>query len=479
VAPARAGGAERDVSTAPLARRLADDVVALRSAPLSDAVATRATDLLLDFLGVALGGVPEPSSVAVRRGLALLELRGDAAVLGTGERLPAPQAALANGAAAHALEMDDTHLGGSIHLGASVFAAALATAQLTSASGEALVRATIAGYEVAARLAMALHPAAHYARGFHPTGTCGAFGAAAAAGLLFGLDAETMTSAFGVAGSQAAGSMEFLADGTWTKRLHPGWAACAGVHAAALARAGFRAPASIFEGRFGVLHALSDGASPAPLSGGGELEIMRTGVKPHACCRYAQGPIDAVLALRARHGLDPDAVTRVEVGLVAAAFPIICEPAAHKRRPTSVVDMQFSLPFSVAVALARGSASPAEFALETLDDARVMRLLEVVEPVRDAELDAQFPRVWPAWVRVHRRDGSWVEERVSHPSGDPEHFLSRAELAAKFRRLASRSLDDQTIGRVEALATGVMSLAKAVDIADAATPAVTPLTRAR
>jgi len=479
VAPARTGGAERDVS-APLARRLAADVVALRTAALPDAVTTRATDLLLDFLGVALGGVPEPSSLAVRRGLALLQLRGDAAVLGTSERLPAPEAALANGAAAHALEMDDTHLGGSIHLGASVFAAALATAQLTGAGGEALVRAAIAGYEVAARLAMALDPAAHYARGFHPTGTCGAFGAAAAAGLLFGLDAETMTSAFGVAGSQAAGSMEFLADGTWTKRLHPGWAACAGVHAAALARAGFRAPASIFEGRFGVLHSLSDGASAAPLAGGGdELELMRTGVKPHACCRYAQGPIDAVLALRARHGLDPDAVTRIEVGLVAAAFPIICEPLAHKRRPTSVVDMQFSLPFSVAVALARGSASPAEFALETLDDARVTRLLEVVEPVRDAALDAMFPRVWPAWVRVHRRDGSCVEERVTHPTGDPEHFLSRAELVAKFRRLASRSLAADAVARVEALATGVMTLANAVEITDAASLAVTPLTRAR
>lgn len=466
-------------SNQPIARRLAAEIVALRDAPLSDAVTARATDLLLDFLGVTLGGAPEPSSVAVRDGLALLHLHGDAAVLGTTTRLPAPQAALANGAAAHALEMDDTHLGGSIHLGASVLAAALATAQLTNATGEALVRAAIAGYEVAARLAMALHPAAHYARGFHPTGTCGAFGAAAAAGSLFGLDADAMTSAFGIAGSQASGSMEFLTDGTWTKRLHPGWAACAGVHAAALARAGFQAPATIFEGRFGMLHALSDGASAAALDGSGELELMRTGVKPHACCRYAQGPIDAVLALRRTHALDPDAIARVEVGLVAAAFPIICEPAAQKRRPASVVDMQFSLPFSVAVALARGSASPAEFSLDTLADARVTRLLDVVEPVRDAALDAQFPRVWPAWVRVHLRDGSHVEERVTHPTGDPEHFLTREELASKFRRLAARSLAPDAIARVESLATGVMSLAKAVDIADAATRAVTSLTPSR
>src|SRR5262249_44838957 len=228
----------------------------------------------------------------------------------------------------------------------------------------------------------------HYARGFHPTGTCGAFGAAAAAGVLFGLDADAMTAAFGIAGSQAAGSMEFLADGTWTKRLHPGWAACAGVHAAALARAGLRAPATIFEGRFGVLHALSDHASTAPLGSSGELELMRTGVKPHACCRYAQGPIDAVLALRAAHAIEPEAVERVDVGLVAAAFPIICEPALQKRRPRSVVDEQFSLPFGIAVALARGAASPTEFVRETLDDPRVTRLMDRVHAVRDATLDA-------------------------------------------------------------------------------------------
>jgi 2-methylcitrate dehydratase PrpD len=288
-----------------------------------------------------------------------------------------------------------------------------------------------------------------------------------------------MTSAFGIAGSQAAGSMEFLADGTWTKRLHPGWAACAGVHAAALARAGFRAPATIFEGRFGVLHALSDHATTAPLGGGGELELMRTGVKPHACCRYAQGPIDAVLALRAAHAIEPETVARVEVGLVAAAFPIICEPAEQKRAPASIVDMQFSLPFSVAVALARGSASPAEFSLETLADARVTGLAGRVEAVRDAELDARFPRVWPTWVRIHLRDGRELVERVTHPTGDPEHFLSHEALAAKFRRLAARSLEPASIARVESLASSVMTLAKAVDIADATQLGVTPLTPAR
>jgi len=446
----------------PLALELAEEIVALRRAALPAAVLERASALFLDFLGVALGGAGEESSVALRRGLERLALRGDSVVLGTGERLPAPQAALANGAAAHALEMDDTHQGGSIHLGAAVFPAALAAAQLASASGDAFLRAAIGGYEVAARLAMALQPAEHYARGFHPTGTCGAFGAAATAATLFGLDADGLCRALGIAGSQASGSMEFLADGAWTKRLHPGWSASAGLHAAALAAGGFRAPASILEGRFGFLHAYSG----APLAGllerpAGGFEIMRTGVKPHACCRYMQAPIDAALALRAAHDIDPASVERVEVGLVAAAFPIVCEPPEHKRRPRSVVDEQFSLPFGIAVALARGAASPAEFVPATLDDPQVVRLMDRVAAVRDPALDARYPSVWPAWVRIVVRGGREVAEHVTHPLGDPERFLDPAALGAKFRALARRALPP---AQVERLAAAAAALAGAPDV---------------
>src|SRR5438034_966644 len=289
-----------------LAEQLGREVVAIRDGSLPPDVVARALDLLRDHLGVALGGAGEESSVVLRRGLAALGLRGGATVLGTAERLPAPHAALANGAAAHALEMDDTHQGGSLHLGATVFPAALAAAELGGAGGERVLRAAVAGYEVAARLAMALGPAAHYRRGFHLTATCGAFGAAAAAGVVLGLDAAAIAAALGIAGSQAAGSMEFLADGSWTKRFQTGWAACAGLHAAALAQAGFSGPATILEGRFGFLHAYSDGATTAPLAAREGYELMRTSVKPHACCRYMQGPIDAVLALRAAHRIDPE-----------------------------------------------------------------------------------------------------------------------------------------------------------------------------
>jgi 2-methylcitrate dehydratase PrpD len=440
------------------AERLASEVVELRDGPLPPDLRARATELLRDFVGVAVGGAVEASSATLRRGLARLGARGDATVVGATERLPPPHAALANGAAAHALEMDDTHQGGSIHLGTTMFPVALAAAEHWGGTGARVLAAITGGYEVAARLAMALGPAAHYRRGFHLTGTCGVFGAAAAAAAVLGLDRAGVAAAIGIAGSQAAGSMEFLADGAWTKRLHPGWAAAAGLHAAALAAEGFRAPATIVEGRFGFLHAYSDGAAPlAPREG---WELLRTSVKPHACCRYMQGPIDAVLALRAEHGVDPAAVERVEVGMLAAGIPIVCEPADAKRRPASVVDAQFSLPFGVAVALARGAASPAEFAPAVLDDPLVRSLMARVAGVPDPALDAVFPRTWPTWVRIALRDGRRIEARVEHPRGDPESFPTAAEQDMKLRTLAGRTLAPPALGR---LAAAVDSFASAPD----------------
>ena len=459
------------MSEQPVAVRLAEEVAAIARDDLPAPVLERALDLLRDYLGVALGGAGEESTVALRNGLATLHAGGRATVLGVADRLSAPHAALANGAAAHALEMDDTHQGGSIHLGATVFSAALAAAELADARGDTVLRAAVGGYEVAARLAMALRPAAHYGRGFHPTGTCGVFGAAAATALVFGLDRDGIAAALGIAGSQAAGSMEFLANGAWTKRLHPGWAALAGLHAAALARAGFRAPATIIEGRSGFLHAYTDGADAALLRPSGGYELLRTSIKPHACCRYMQGPIDAALALRAAHRLDPSNVARIEIGMLAAGHPIVCEPVEANRRPRSVVDAQFSLPFGVSVALVSGSASPSEFTGGWLTEPAVLDLADRVTAVRDARLDAVFPRQWPSWVRVILRDGTVRESAVAHPRGDPENFPARAELDAKFETLARRALP---VDRVAALASAIGDFSDASSVAPLLAAAALP-----
>ncbi len=230
---------------------------------LDESVKARTRELLLDLIGVALAGSRQPSSPpAAEVAWKLGGSAGRATVIGRRQMATAAWAALANGAAAHAVELDDVTTESSLHPGVAVIPPALALAEELDASPRALLEAIVAGYEVTMRVGNALNPASAYARGFHPTGVAGIFGAAMAAGRLLGLGRDALTTALGIAGTMAAGSLEYLSDGAWTKRLNPGWAGHAGITAAYLAQAGFSGPSTVFEGRLGVLHAYSDAPLP-------------------------------------------------------------------------------------------------------------------------------------------------------------------------------------------------------------------------
>ena len=421
----------------PLTRQLTAFCHGLDFHQLPTDVVDRAKYFFLDYLGVAVRGSLSESSQPVYRLAAGPETPGSGTILGRPEKTATPYAALANGTAAHSLELDDTHQGGSIHLGVSVFSAALAVAEQLGASGPAFLTAAVAGFEAAARLALAVTPKAHYARGFHPTATCGTFGAAVSAGRLLRLSHDQLLSAMGIAGSQAAGSMEFLAQGAWTKRLHPGWAAFSGMHAALLAKAGFVGPATIIEGRDGFLKAYSDAPDPSRLTAGlgTDFQILHTAVKPHACCRYTQAPIDAVLDLVQRHQLRPDDVRTVTIGMLETGIPVICEPTDRTYHPANVVEAQFSLPFGVAVAISRRRAGLEEFSAPVLHDAEVLALMPKVAYTPDPTLEERFPREWPAWARMQCSDGREVSARVRFPKGDPDNPLSWQELVDKYQAL--------------------------------------------
>jgi 2-methylcitrate dehydratase PrpD len=435
----------------PLTRQLAAFCHNLRYEALPSAVIDRAKYFFLDYLGVAVRGSLADSSQPLYRMAAGLAAPGPGTMLGRQERIAFPYAALANGTAAHSLELDDTHQGGSIHLGVSIFSAALATAEQTEASGKEFIAAVVAGFETAARLAMAVKPKEHYTRGFHPTATCGTFGAAVSAAKLLGLDESQLLSALGIAGSQAAGSMEFLTDGAWTKRLHPGWAAFSGIHAALLAREGFVGPATIVEGKDGFLKAYSLHPDPGKVTEGlgTDFQILQTAVKPHACCRYTQAPIDAVLTVAKEHNLQPPQVERVTIGMLETGIPVICEPTERKRHPLNVVDAQFSLPFGVAVALLRRRAGLEEFTLSMLHDPLIQELMSKVGYARDPQLEKNYPKEWPAWARVLLKDGREVSAQVRFPKGDPENPLSWDELSEKYRSLAGAVWVRERVERVQ------------------------------
>lgn len=422
-------------------------------------VADKAKYFMLDFIGVAARGSRADSSRAMNDTIASLSLSSahPGAVIGANVSFPQPYDALANGTAAHSLELDDTHQASSLHPGVGVFPAALAATTIQDMAGKSFLKAVTLGYEVTIRLGKAVIPGEHYARGFHPTGTCGAFGATMAVARILGLDETQTRSSFGIVGSQTAGSMEFLADGAWTKRLHPGWAAHSGFLAALLAQNGFSGPHDQLGGRDGFLHAYSNGGKIERLteSFAEPWEIMRTSVKPHACCRYNQAAIDAALQLRHAQQPDPAQIKKITVRMLKVALPIVCEPAEQKRHPRSVVDAQFSLPFAVAVALRNGHASLEDYTAAVIGDPQIQALMNKVEFTHDPELDRNFPVEWPAALSIEMNSGARYETTIRHPKGDPENPLTWGEMEEKFRTLTrpvySTARQDTIVAAVKTL----------------------------
>jgi 2-methylcitrate dehydratase PrpD len=417
----------------------------LRFEDLAPDVVDRAKYFLLDYLGVAARGSQEDSCQVMYRALRDMH-PGDegTAVIGQKGKLPPHLAALANGTSGHSIELDDVNNSASLHPAVAVFPTALAIAQQEGSGPEEFIVASVIGYEVAIRLGMALDPPRHYEHGFHPTATCGTLGAAATAARLMGLDAEDAASALGIAGSQAAGSMEYLSNGAWTKRMHPGWAAHSGITAACLARNGYLGPSTIIEGKSGFLHSYSDHSVPDKVLQdlGRVYHITRTSIKPHACCRYNQSGIDALLRIVKENHLTPQKIRKIRAGILSGGWDIVAHPPEQKRNPRSTVDAQFSMPYSAAVAVARGRAFIDEYRPELLTDPVIKGLMTKVECFRDPELDKDYPAHWPARVEVETVDGASYSVKIDFPKGDPENALTWEEIIEKFDLLASATFDE-------------------------------------
>ncbi|HEX6513048.1 MAG TPA: MmgE/PrpD family protein [Chloroflexota bacterium] len=438
-----------------IAQELAEFCASLRFQQLPADVVARAKDLLLDYLSVGYGGARADSSQAALHAARALGEPGRATLFGQPEGARAVWAALANGTAAHALEMDDVSSKSSLHPGVGVFPAALALAEELHASPEALLTAVVAGYEVVMRVGNALNPASAYQRGFHPTGVAGAFGATAACATLLALDPKRFTNALGIAGTMASGSLEYLTGGAWTKRLNAGWASHCGIVAAQLAAAGFTGPATALEGPLGLLHAYTD--QPLPKEAvhglGTNYQIMRASIKPYACCRYNHGPIDCILELRPAVA-DLESIEEIRLGILSGGYVLVAEPLEAKQRPRNVVDAQFSAPFAAAVALVHGRAGLPEYTQANIEDPHIHALMERTVCYRDPELDAVYPGQWPAAASIRLSSGAVLEARQPHPLGEPENPIPPQALEAKFRQLVAAGWADEAISRLRALPAG-------------------------
>ena len=435
--------------------RLAGYVAALEFKDIPPEVRERAKALTLDFLGSAIRARRDaestPTLFKTLEALAL-DARGESTVFGDTRAWSPAIAALLNGALGHSLDFDDTHADSSLHPSAPVVPAAFAVGELVGASGREVLTAIVAGYEVCCRLGNALDPTSHYARGFHPTATAGTFGAAAAAAKLFKLPQDRIIAAFGVAGSQAAGSLQFLVNGAWNKRYQVGASAMNGVIAATLARNDFVGATESIEGKHGLLVGYSDNAHPekAVADLGKVYETMKIGVKPYPSCRYTHAALDALIAIRREHNLTPDQIKRVEIGLHRNGITLTGD-AATKRHPTSVVGGQFSMFFTGAVALDQGRFGWDDY--HRLGDAAIDALADKFDVVQDDRLETGRKHPFGARVSITTDDG--VHERIhDDPSGEPNSFPDSQAMAQKFLTLARPVLN----GRADQLADAILSL---------------------
>lgn len=443
---------------------LAGYVAGLKFEDIPPDVAERAKALTLDFLGSAIRARRDaestPSLLKMLEALSL-DGSGGATVFGDDRTWTPAAAALLNGALGHSLDFDDTLSDASLHPSAPVVPAAFAVGELVGASGRDVLTAIVAGYEVCCRLGKALDPTSHYARGFHPTATAGTYGAAAAAAKLFGLSQQQIISAFGVSGSQAAGSLQFLMNGAWNKRYQVGAAAMNGVIAATLARNDFVGAVESIEGKHGLLAGYTDDPHPdrAVAGLGTVFETMKIGVKPYPSCRYTHAALDAIIALRHEHNLTPDQIKQVRVGLHRNGITLTGD-AATKRHPRSIVGGQFSMYFTGAVALDQGSFGWDDY--DRLGDRTIDALADRFEVVQDDGLEIGRKHPFGARVSITTPDG--VHERLNaDPSGEPSSFPDANAMQQKFLTLARPILD----GRAEQLADAILSLERFDRVAQA------------
>jgi len=412
-------------------------------------VVASAKQRVLDILGLCLATYQMEFAQPVLSMARAMGGHAESAVIGTRDMLPMSLAALVNGANAHGLDYDDTHTVSVTHASSCVVPTALAVAERQGATGKELITAAVAGWEAITRIG-AVTPGRFNARGFHATSVCGTFATALVAGKLLGLSPQAQANALGISGSFTSGVMEFLTDGSWVKRVHPGWAAHSGIAAAMLAQEGYTGPSTIFEGKYGLFQTHIPGEEHAldRLSEGlGEVwETPNICFKPYPACHLTHAFLDCTLELRRRYDLRAEEVEKVLCRVAAPIVPTVCEPWEIKLAPRNDYDAKFSLPFSVATMLLEGEVNIASYSPEKIADPRILELARKVEYQIDPQ--APYPRSFPGWVEVYTTDGRKLEYKLDVNRGSPGFPMSQDEIEEKFRANAGLALPPERAGAI-------------------------------
>ncbi len=442
-----------------LAYRFAEFATSLSYDAVPQEVIQASKSYIMDWFGCALAGLQESSTQSILGVARRLNGRADSSVLGAGDKMEPTLAAMVNGTMSHAVELDDDHRTMCGHPGVAVIPAALAVSEKLGLNGKQFIEAVIVGYEMIIRTGTCFLGRAYF-DGWHPTSTCGVFGAAASASKAMGLTAEQTATAYGLAGSMSGGTLEYHFKGSFAKRFHPGNAARNGILAAMMAQEGFTGPWSIFEGDWGWLNThcekvaeLNQDMKPVVRNVhdasllcdelGKRYDLLTNSFKVHCGGRFGATSIDAALEIVRKHGVKAEQVKEIRVG--ACEFTTRIHFSEGCRRPQNMVAAQFSLPFALALVLLHQKVGLRYFREELYKDQKVVEIMDRVANYVDPEAEAAYPKHYKAIVTIILQDGTSLNASVDYPKGDPENRPTPEELYEKFRDLAGMALSEQKI----------------------------------
>ena len=412
-----------------VAEQLAERVAALHGDRLPKSLRQKCEELLIDVVGLCVTARNEDY---IKSALAGCDDEGPCTAIGHARGFSAASAAFVNGTAAHGEDFDDTFEGGPVHAGAVIVPAVLGVCERHKPDGHAAFFGIAVGTEVMCRLSTVVPKAVHKA-GFHPTAIFGAMGAAAGVSAALGLSARQLVDALGIAASMASGIIEYLAEGTWTKRLHPGWAAQSGIRAALLARGGFIGPRTVFEGVHGLFHGFAHttkGDYGALTGDFGTRWVTETlAFKPYPCGTMAHPYIDCAKRLAAR-GIKAGDVKELICEVAEGTVHRLWEPLADKQRPPNGYAAKFSTPFLLATGFVHGGVGLDAFTDAAVRDKDVLALSSKVRYVIDP--DNPYPNNFTGHIRAVLNDGTVIEERQPHFRGGAHEPLSRPDIEEKF-----------------------------------------------
>ena len=363
------------------------------------------------------------------------------------------------GTAAHGEDFDDTFEGNPIHVGATMVSTFLSAGQFFKLNGEQILKGIAIGAELICRMAL-VSPTAMHKQGFHPTSICSVFGATAGLGAVLGLNQKQLSSALGVAGSMSSGIIEYLAEGTWTKRIHPGWAASSGIHAALLGRSDFLGPRTVFEGTHGFFKAftikeIENDFSHLVEGLGTRWECKNLAFKPYACGTMAQPFVDCAIQIKKQIS-DLTEIKSIKAKVGEGTVHRLWEPREEKNNPSTPYSAKFSVPYCVAVALVKGGAGLEEFNVTNIKDPEILKIANLM--TYEIDPNDEYPKNYTGTLIVETIDGKIIEAKQPCFRGGKKQPLTKEDFNSKFNKnLKYAKLNDDQSKQLEEFTNSIFA----------------------